>query len=104
MIGFLPMWNEGVGVAALGSPVSVLAVTNGAVERIPTVVDIMKKNVDEKPIAVKKTSYSEYETTPPRTTPRDLSSCWAGDTAADLPKQRKPKHLTAALNLNSDYN
>ncbi|KAG5536107.1 hypothetical protein RHGRI_023781 [Rhododendron griersonianum] len=48
MIGFLSVWNEGVGVAALGSPVSVLAVTNGAVERIPTVVDIMKKNVDEK--------------------------------------------------------
>ncbi|KAF7134757.1 hypothetical protein RHSIM_Rhsim08G0059100 [Rhododendron simsii] len=42
------VWNEGVGVAALGSPVSVLAVTNGAIERIPTVVDIMKKNVDEK--------------------------------------------------------
>ncbi|KAI8523847.1 hypothetical protein RHMOL_Rhmol13G0104100 [Rhododendron molle] len=48
MIGFLSVWNEGVGVAALGSPVSVLAVTNGAVKRIPTVVDIMKKNVDEK--------------------------------------------------------
>lgn len=32
----------------LGSPVSVLVDTNGAIERIPTDVDIMKKNVDEK--------------------------------------------------------
>ncbi|KAI8530468.1 hypothetical protein RHMOL_Rhmol11G0061000 [Rhododendron molle] len=38
-----PIVNDVVGVAASASPVSVFVVADGAVERIPTVVDIKKK-------------------------------------------------------------
>ncbi|KAI8530161.1 hypothetical protein RHMOL_Rhmol11G0033900 [Rhododendron molle] len=38
--------NDVVGVPAPASPTSVFVVADGAVERIPTVVDIKKKNLD----------------------------------------------------------